>query len=100
MIKRLENHISVKIRDREYNIPTDNILYIEASVDYICINTYTKMITIKYSFRNLEKKLNENFIKVHRRFLVNKNKIDFVGVDEIEIGYVNIPIDHTFNLIL
>lgn len=66
-------------------IPVDEILYIEAQDDYVLINSkkgkFLKQKTMKY----FENHLNENqFVRVHRSFIVNLNFIEHLFQTETE----------------
>ncbi|MBL4660223.1 MAG: LytTR family transcriptional regulator [Alcanivoracaceae bacterium] len=49
-----------------------------------------------YSFTAIEKLLNENFIRVHRSYIVNIDKITAYTKQDIEIGDTEIPIGDNY----
>jgi DNA-binding LytR/AlgR family response regulator len=55
----------------------DDVLFIEAMENYVLIQTISKKHTIHFTMKALLDKLpTEKFVRVHRSFIVNKDKID------------------------
>ncbi|MGB3529760.1 MAG: LytTR family transcriptional regulator DNA-binding domain-containing protein, partial [Saprospiraceae bacterium] len=48
------------------------------------------------SLKDLESKLPNNFKRVHRSFIVNLDKIDYIILDEISIRNKKIPIGQKY----
>lgn len=73
-----------------------DILYIEADNVYskiVCeFKTYIERITLK----EIEELLESYFIKVHRSFIVNKNKIDFFNSNKLGVKEWQIPISKKY----
>ena len=75
----------------------EEILYIESLKDYIKVVTPTKSIITKQSISSLEETLpKENFIRIHRSFIVSKSKIDSYNNEMIEIGKKGFPISRMY----
>jgi DNA-binding LytR/AlgR family response regulator len=84
-----------KIRKISYN----NILYIEGLKDYIKVFTSNdpKPIMSLNSLRSIEQKLPEDiFMRVHRSFIVNLNKIEVIDRSRIVFGKEYIPISEQY----
>ena len=80
-----------KIRRINFN----DILYIEGLKDYIkvYISGEIKPIISLNSIKSLEQKLPETgFMRVHRSFIVNLNRIDIIENNRIVFGKAYIPI--------
>ena len=74
-----------------------DILFIEAQKEYIKIVTPSKSILTKLQLSVLEELLpGENFIRVHRSFIVAKNKIEAYSMHDIEVGGQQIPIGRNY----
>ncbi len=55
----------------------DDVLFIEAMENYVLIQTTTKKHTIHFTMKALLDKLpSDKFVRVHRSFIVNKDKIE------------------------
>jgi|SRR6218665_689568 len=85
------------VNKKKARITLDSILYIESQREHIKIVTDTKTIVTRYAISDLEKELPvAQFIRVHRSFIVAKDKIDFVDAQDIEIRNKEIPIGRSY----
>jgi DNA-binding LytR/AlgR family response regulator len=77
----------------------DDILYIESMKDYVkVVRTQDKPLLVKQSISSLEDMLPANdFIRVHRSFIVAITKIAAFTNHDIEIGGVEIPIGRLYS---
>lgn len=75
----------------------DEILYIESLKEYIKIVSHDKYILTKFQLGQTEDLLkNKNFIRIHRSFIVAKDKIDAFSATDIEIQGKLIPIGRSY----
>lgn len=75
----------------------NDILYIEALSDYVKIITNTKTIVTKQLISALEETLpKDNFIRIHRSFIIAINKIDAYNADSIQVGNKELPVSRLF----
>lgn len=88
--------IFVTEKRKKVKLLFSDILYIESLKDYIKIHTKEKIHTIKYSISAFEKELDTCFVRVHRSYIVNKNKITAYTKNDIEIDVVEIPISDNY----
>jgi len=93
-----KGHIHIKSGGKIVKIFIDDILYIEGMKDYLSLHTsQQKRIITLMSFKNiLEKIAHKNFIRVHKSFIVNADKIEQYTNDEIKIGDIKIPVSRTY----
>lgn len=85
------------VSKKKVKICIDEILYIESLKEYIRITTKDKSILTKFQLGQIEEMLAKNgFLRVHRSFLVAKNKIDAFTATEVEIGGQQIPIGRSY----
>ncbi len=86
----------VKVDSLLHNINLNSILWIEAYGDYVKINTDQKMLMILSTLKGIEGKLPENqFVRVHRSFIVNIKRIDNIDPSNLQMGTKIIPISAT-----
>lgn len=72
----VSNSIFIRSRGRLEKICKQDILYIESDKKYCTVNTLNKKYVLRTALKRLHEQLNhENFIRVHRSFLINKNHI-------------------------
>ena len=94
-----EKYIYVKSDYKLIQIELDKILYIEGLKDYIKIHLegMEKPILSLISMRAMEEKLPANrFIRVHRSFIVQKQKIKIIDKGRIVFGKDYIPVSDSY----
>lgn len=75
----------------------DEILYIESLKEYIKIVSRDKSILTKFQLGQTEDLLkNKNFLRIHRSFIVAKDKVDAFSATDIEIQGKLIPIGRSY----
>ncbi len=91
--------IFIKSDYKHLHILYDNILYIEGLKDYVKINTLTeaKPILSLISLKQLEDELpQDRFMRVHRSYIINMEKISSINRNKISIGKTQIPVGDTY----
>ena len=74
--KDSKDFIFVKSKSRLVKIKTSDIYFVEALKDYVVINTLDSRYTIHSTMKDIVAKLEQdNFIRVHRSFIVRLDKI-------------------------
>ena len=97
------DYIYVKSDYKLIQISLDKILYIEGLKDYVKIYTEDnpRPILSLISMKALEEKLpEERFLRVHRSFIVQKQKIKVIDKGRIVFGKEYIPISETYKTLL
>lgn len=95
--KRKDDFIFIKTEYRIEKINFKDILYVEGMKDYLQIHTEDKKIMTLLNFNKLLKHLPaDNFIRVHKSYVVSVNKIKSVERKSISVRDVKIPIGDTF----
>lgn len=109
VIESIDSHQSVK---NEYNqldflylkenkrmvkVFLNEILFIESIKDYVKVVTSSKTVITKQQISYFETIFDSNhFLRVHRSFIVSKDKIDAFSYSSIEVGSVEIPIGRKY----
>jgi DNA-binding LytR/AlgR family response regulator len=89
--------IYLRIDRRQVRIELDDILYIESVKDYIKIVTHDKMQLTRQTISSIEALLNKNeFIRIHRSFIVPINKIKSYTHELVEINKKELPIGRSY----
>lgn len=90
-------HVFFNVNKKKVKIYIDDILYIESLKEYVRITARNKSILTKYQLGQIEEMLAKNqFIRVHRSFLVAKEKIEAFSATDVEIGGKQIPIGRNY----
>lgn len=93
----LGDHIFVKTTYRNKRVNFTDIFYLEALRDYIGFHTTGGKLLTLDSMRNLETILPpEQFIRIHKSYIINKNKIDFIEKGQVMINNVGLPIGNAY----
>jgi DNA-binding LytR/AlgR family response regulator len=87
----------VRVDYNTVKIDINNILYIEGLKDYVKIYCSSRPILTKSTLKNFEAKLpSDNFIRVHKSFIVSLSKVKSIENNRIIIGEARIPIGDQF----
>lgn len=88
-----KNYLVKKDGYKEIKILFDDILYIKSDGNYIDIHTTHKTIVLRQSLDAILGELNsEKFKKVHRSYIVNKEKITAKTNQSVLLNTIEIPI--------
>ena len=90
------NFIYVNSNKKHIKVLFDEILYIESIKDYVRIHTKEQRIMTKDKISEFEHKVPDNFLRIHRSFIVNRKQITAFTAHDIEIGETEIPIGGSY----
>jgi DNA-binding LytR/AlgR family response regulator len=83
----------IKSEDKLIKLKKDDILFLESMRDYVKFVTAGKSYVTYSTLKNMEEKLiGQTFLKVHRSYIVNINKIDDIRGNTIYVLGNQIPI--------
>ncbi len=89
--------IFVRSDRKMIRINFDEILYIESLSDYIKIHLNEKLVLTRETITSIEANLPKNdFLRVHRSFIVAVGKIESYTNEIIELGQKDIPISRSY----
>lgn len=93
----LPDFIFVKTDYRLVKIMLSEILYIEGMRDYRCIHTPAGKILTQQTFGSFEEQLPTNqFVRIHKSYMVALSKIESVERHRIKIGTALLPISDSY----
>jgi DNA-binding LytR/AlgR family response regulator len=93
----LSDRIFVRNKEKMVKIFFEDILYIEANRNYCNLYTPTKEHILATSLRVMEDKLPaQQFLRVHRSFMVNLTQIDEVAENHVLVAEKAIPLSPVF----
>lgn len=96
-----ENSLYIKEKGKLVRLDVNDILYFENVRDYVCVKTYKHTYTIISTLKEIVKKLPANiFLKVHRSYIININKIVDIDNTSLVISNKVIPISRVNRPIL
>ena len=78
-------------------ITFDDILFIQANMDYVCIQTSEKRYYLLSTLKSIQSQLlHGTFTQVHRSFLVNYSKVNIINQNHLVVNEIEIPISKPF----
>jgi DNA-binding LytR/AlgR family response regulator len=82
--------------DEKIRVRYNEILFMESDGNYTHVQTMSTRFTERKSIKELLDELDGPFIRVHKSYAVNKNKIHHFTREKIFIGNCEIPIGRTY----
>ncbi len=94
------NYIFIRKDRKQVKVFFNDILYVESLKDYIKIHLSDQNHLTKQRISSFLELLDSRFYRVHRSYIVNKDKITAFTKHDIEIGTIEIPIGENFKHVL
>lgn len=90
------DYFFVKCKNKFERVWYNELLFIEAANNYVILTTNEKRLITYLTFKGIEERLPaEQFIKVHKSFMVSLSKIENLDAEQIKIGKYMIPISRS-----
>ena len=88
LIAEQEDHIYVKSDGKLFRLSYDNIFFVEALADYVIFNMESgKKHIVHHTMKGIENRLPASiFSRVHRSYIINRNKIFKIEDIQVHIG--------------
>ncbi len=88
----------INIRSDRKNIPLilEDIQYIESLADYVKIITNNQQLITKEKISHLESKLPDHFVRIHRSYIINKDRIQSYNKENIIIQDQQLPVGRSY----
>lgn len=80
-----EQYFVLKNTDGIYRLPYCDILYFFSDRRHLNLVTAAKTYTFYGKLDDIESQIPKNFIRIHQRYLVNSDKVTFLGSDYVTI---------------
>jgi DNA-binding LytR/AlgR family response regulator len=87
------NYFFVKCDGRFEKVLYNELVYIEAMLNYVVLHTETRKLIVYLTIKGITEQLPADiFLKVHKSYIVNLNKIKSIEGNEINLGNVRVII--------
>ncbi len=87
----------VNVEKRKIKVFTDEILYLEGDREYVKIVAKDRIIRTRMPISKLDEfTLSDNFLRIHRSFIVALNAITSFSVSEVEVGGKMVPVGRSY----
>jgi len=95
--KQQNTFLLVRAQRKINRILQDDIDYLESLGDYVKIYTSSSSpITTKEKISKLESVLPDSFLRIHRSYIVNSNKVFAYNKEQIQVKEASLPISRTY----
>jgi DNA-binding LytR/AlgR family response regulator len=89
----LKDYFYINMNKRRVKVNFSEILYIEGLKEYVKIHvTREKLLITKMQIGHIHELLNEDFVRIHRSFIVAKKKVNSYNHVEVNIGNSILPV--------
>ena len=72
------NWVNLKSKGRLHRVRTDDICSVQAVNKMIEVHTTDQVIVLNEKLESMEQMLGDGFVRCHRSYLVNKNRIEYI----------------------
>jgi len=94
-------YIYLNVNKKVHKILINDIIYVESIKDYLTVHTSSGNIVAKHTISAFEHLLPENeFIRIHRSFIVSIAKIKGFNAHNIDIGGKELPIGPNYHTLV
>lgn len=89
-------HFFVKSSGQQHRIRFHDILYIESIKDYVNIRTVAEEYIVLDTLKSMESQLSDQFVRIHKSFIINLDKIKSIGAKKVLLPEHEIPIGESY----
>ncbi len=93
---KYNENLFIKERNKLISITLSDVYFLEALENYTQIYVHDKKWIVNSYLKDIESKLPSEFLRVHRSYIINLNKIQKIEDNFITIETNNIPIGRSF----
>ena len=88
-----KGYFYINVNKKRVKVDFSEVLYIEGMKEYVKIHlSKDKFLITKIQIGQVEDLLNENFVRIHRSFIIARNKVTAYNLAEVSIGNIVLPV--------
>ena len=91
-----KKYLVIRVNREQVRLPVDEIQYVESLDNYVKVITANGHFITKEKISELEGKLEGQFLRIHRSFLVNREKIESYTRESMKLNGMELPISRTY----
>lgn len=91
-----KDYLFIRKNRKQVKLFLDAILFVESFKDYVTIHLPEEKHTVKYSISAFQKLLDGRFLRIHRSYIVNADKVTAYTSQDVEIDEQEIPIGEQY----
>lgn len=93
-------NLFIKDGSKWMQIKIADIKYIKSESNYLSFYFNDQKVMTLMSLKEIEEKLPENFMRIHRSYIINIKYIDYISTDDVSISEDLLPIGATYKAAL
>lgn len=94
--QKLKDALFIKDDELFVKVLTNEILWLKSDKNYTEVNTPNKQYVVRGSIKETLGELDNRFIRIHKSYVVNLNKIEALGASYVFINKTEIPIGKNY----
>ena len=95
----IDDYVYFRVDKKMVRTKMADVLFIESIKDYVKVRTEDKEIVTQQKISYLEESLpRAQFLRIHRSFIINVDKIDAYSATDVEIGKHRVPIGRNYKI--
>jgi len=95
--KQEKGYLMVRANRKQRRLAYEDILYVESLSDYLrFVLKEAEPVTTRETISRLEKQLPQNFVRIHRSFIVRKESVQSFTREEVHIGDQVLPVGRKY----
>jgi signal transduction histidine kinase len=91
-----KGYLEVMSNRKMVQIPFEEISYLESMADYIQIHSSKEVIVSKEKISKISERLPSNFLRIHRSFIINKDKLKAWTYNEVQLEETELNIGRSY----
>lgn len=91
------DHLFIKKNKGYSRVNYEDITFVEGLADYVQINTEDERYTVLSTMKSISQRLpQDQFLRIHRSYIVQLNKIDRLDENMVMIGDKSVPVSRSY----
>ncbi len=87
---------TIKADRQTHQMDIDELLYFESLDDYVKVVSQTQELVTRHKISKIQSDLPDHFIRIHRSFIVNQDKVSSFTHESVLINETTLPISRTY----
>lgn len=94
--QNLKPKLTLELGNKYIDVFYEDILYCEAKGSYTEIVTQHHTFTKRINLKDFADQLDDNFVRIHRSFVINKNQVTYKTASSVFFDTIEIPISKSY----
>ncbi|MEO1245297.1 MAG: response regulator transcription factor [Pseudomonadota bacterium] len=86
------DHVFIRVDRKDVKLTLADVIYVQGLKDYVKIHTDRDVYIVKSGVAAICERLGDDFVRVHRSYIVNRNQVTAISGHDVELGRAEVPI--------